>query len=65
MQSDKLYFKITNEKENHYGFQYHDGLNVLIDEFNDDPKAICVPGGFYFATIDLILDFLDFGVHLR
>jgi len=60
-----LYFKITNSKENHYGFQYHDGLNILKDEFNDDPEASCVPGGFYFTDAEHILEFLDYGIYLR
>jgi len=61
----KLYFKITNEKEKHHGFQYCDGLNVLTDEFNDDPKATCVAGGFYFTDAEHILEFLVYGIYLR
>ena len=44
-----MYFKITNAKENHHGFQYVDGLNVLIEEFNDDPNDSCCAGGLYFT----------------
>jgi SNF2 family DNA or RNA helicase len=29
------YYKITNSNENHNGYQYQDGLNVLIEEFNN------------------------------
>ena len=43
-----MYFKITNSEENHYGYQYHDGLNELKEEFNDDPNASCVMGGFLY-----------------
>jgi len=34
MNFDKLYFKITTKEENHHGFQYYDGLNVLKEKFN-------------------------------
>jgi len=40
----RLYFKITNPNEKHHGFQYYDGLNELLEKFNDDPKASCVAG---------------------
>ena len=30
-----MYYKITNERENHHGFQYYDGLNVLKKKFNN------------------------------
>ena len=59
------YFKITNETENHNGFQYQDGLNVLIEEFNNDPTASCCAGGFYFTTKEHIHKFYYFGVNLR
>ena len=62
---EKLYFKITNKKENHHGFQYYDGLNELKEEFNDDPDASCVAGGFYFTDVENIFKFLDFGIYLR
>jgi len=65
MGSNKLYFKITNSKENHHGFQYYDGLNVLKEKFNDDPEASCVAGGFYFTDIKHILEFLMYGIYLR
>jgi hypothetical protein len=59
------YFKVTNEKENHNGFQYQDGLNVLIEKFNDDPEMSCCAGGFYFTTKEHIHKFFDFGINLR
>jgi len=60
-----MYFKITNETENHHGFQYKDGLNILDKEFDANPdnhRSIC---GLYFATLDHIHEFLDFGIYLR
>ncbi len=60
-----MYFKITNAEENHHGFQYVDGLNVLIDKFNDDPNASCCSGGFYFTDAANIFKFLNYGVYLR
>jgi len=59
------YFKVTNEKENHNGFQYQDGLNVLIEKFNDDPEISCCAGGFYFTNRDDIHKFFDYGINLR
>lgn len=57
------YFKITNEAENHHGFQYKDGLNVLLQPFRQEGS--CVPGGLYFTTIDFIHEFYNYGVNLR
>ena len=56
------YYKITNESENHYGFQFRTGLNVDTKPFN--PSGDCEPGGIYFARED-ILTFLSYGVWLR
>ena len=30
-----IYYKITNENENHHGYQYKDGLNVLEEPFDE------------------------------
>lgn len=59
------YYKITNESENHFGYQYHDGLNILEESFNDDPRKSCCPGGFYFTNAKHILSFFRHGVYLR
>ena len=60
-----MYFKITNKKENHHGFQYVDGLNVLEEEFNNDPDRSCCAGGLYFTNAANIFKFLEYGVYLR
>ena len=60
-----LYLKITNSTENHNGFQYSDGLNVLKEKFNDDPYKSCCPGGLYFTNVENIFKFLGYGVYLR
>ena len=60
-----LYFKITNEKENHNGFQYVTGLNVLKEEFNNDHNKSCCAGGLYFTNAANIFEFLSYGVYLR
>ena len=44
-----MYFKITNAEENHHGFQYVDGLNILKDEFNNDPNQSCCKSKPWFA----------------
>ncbi len=59
------YFKITNKEENHYGFQYKDGLNILKEKFNDDSQQSCCKGGFYFTTLDHIHKFYGYGCYLR
>jgi hypothetical protein len=61
--TNKLFFKITNADENHNGFQYVDGLNILDKEFEEEGS--CVAGGLYFTDSDNILDFLDYGINLR
>ncbi|AGF85745.1 repeat protein [Moumouvirus goulette] len=63
--SSKLYFKIINEIECHHGFQYVDGLNILQEKFNNNPKDSCVPGRLYFSKPKYMCKYLDFGVYLR
>ena len=58
-----MYYKVTNKKENHHGFQYVDGLNILIEPFS--PTGSCVPGGFYFTTKEHIHKFYNYGINLR
>ena len=60
-----MYFKITNPAENHNGFQYSDGLNVLKEKFNDDPNKSCCAGGLYFTNGENIFKFLNYGIYLR
>ena len=60
-----MYFKITNPAENHNGFQYSDGLNVLKDKFNDNPNHACCSGGLYFTNGENIFKFLNYGIYLR
>ena len=55
------YYKILDEEENHYGFQYRTGLNVDTNEF--DPLPAC-RGGMFYASRD-ILAFLYYGCWLR
>ncbi len=58
------YYKITNENENHNGYQYIDGLNILNEQFNDDMNDSCGKGGLYFTNDENIIDFLSYGVNL-
>jgi len=60
-----MYFKITNLNENHHGYQYKDGLNVLDKEFDNNPKNSCTKGGLYFTNKEFIQKFYFYGVHLR
>jgi hypothetical protein len=59
------FFKITNKDENHHGFQYKDGLNLLEGQFNMDTIDPCGAGGLYFTTLDNIEAFYNLGVWLR
>ena len=60
-----MYFKVTNKDENHYGFQYIEGLNVIKDKFDDNPEHSCCAGGLYFTNIVNIFKFLNYGIYLR
>ncbi len=59
------YYKITNEKENHNGLQYHDGLVVDPNEFNKDPKKQHEENGIYFTTKELLHEFFMYGCWIR
>ena len=61
----QVYYKITNETENHHGLQYHTGRVVDIIPFNDNPEKSCVPGGIYFTDKDHILNFGSYGPWVR
>src|SRR5437016_5476250 len=60
-----MYYKITNRWENHHGFQYSDGLNILKEEFNNDPDQSCCAGGLYFTDAYNIFKFMNFGIYVR
>jgi len=51
------FYKFTNKQENHFGLQYHDGLNMDLLSFN--PSGDCESGGIYFARED-ILEFCNY-----
>ena len=61
----KIYYKITNAEENHNGFQYVDGLNILKEEFDNNPDHHCCAGGLYFTDTEHIFGFLNYGIYLR
>lgn len=65
MAKEKKYYKVTNEDECHYGFQYKDGLNILTEPFDDNPLHSCCKGGFYFTIDKYINHFYECGVWLR
>jgi hypothetical protein len=46
--SDDKFYRLTNELENHRGFQYTTGLNVDVLPFN--PTGECKSGGLYFFS---------------
>lgn len=57
------YYKVTNQTETHYGYQYKNGLNIL-DGFFDETGS-CVAGGFYFTTANHIHHYYNYGVYIR
>lgn len=57
------YAKITNKKEIHYDLQYSTGL--IKDNVPFNPEGSCVGGGIYFAPLDKIHKFLNYGCWLR
>jgi hypothetical protein len=58
-----MYLKITNAKENHFGLQYHDGLNI--DPLPFAKEGSCCTGGIYFTTPEYICRFLYVGIYIR
>lgn len=61
--ANTTYYKFTSADENHNGFQYQDGLNILEEGFDEnDPKD---HRGLYFAETKNVFDFLSFGINLR
>lgn len=60
---DLKFYKITNRREKHHGFQYKTGLNIDINLFN--PEGECKSGGLYFSDEKNITSFLDIGIYFR
>lgn len=56
-------YKITNENEIHYQFQYQDGLNI--DHLNFNPKGEDEPGGLYFCELKFLPKYLYKGCYIR
>ena len=61
----KIFYKITNKKERHNGYQYQTGLNKLNGKFDNNKKHSCVAGGLYFTDAKNIMSYLDYGINLR
>jgi hypothetical protein len=51
--------KILHDDLIHNGFQYQEGLNILIDEFN--PSDNCSKGGLYFCKFEDFPFYLNYG----
>ena len=62
IKNKKTFYKITNNTENHNGFQYKTGLNILDSKF--DPSSNC-GGGLHFSNRENILHFIIFGDNIR
>lgn len=58
------FFKIISDDMKHYDYQYHQGLNILEDEFNDNEHDLCGKGGFYITTHHHIHNFYICGHYL-
>ncbi|MEM4270567.1 MAG: hypothetical protein QXO70_00555 [Candidatus Pacearchaeota archaeon] len=65
---NKVYFKVMNDKETHYGFKYKDGLNILQEKFDDNPKHSCCAGGLYFTdykNLHLFINMITDATYIR
>lgn len=62
---NRKYFKVTNQLEKHFDFQYKNGLNVLVGPFNDDINQTCCGGRLYITDQDHIHQFYGYGIYLR
>ena len=60
-----MYVKIFNKTERHKGFEYHDGLNELLEPFNGDTTQTCVSGGLYFTRTDYVHKYYGYGIYIR
>ena len=56
-----MYFKILREDLTHYGYTYHEGLNVDPNPFDSTPDC---GGGLFFADEKEILGFCDYGTKI-
>src|SRR5579872_48753 len=56
---DMCFVKLTNEEENHNGFQFEDGLNIDTKEFT--PYGSCNVGGLYFIQKKYEYKWLNYG----
>src|SRR5579872_5726063 len=56
------YYKILRHDLNHYGYQYHHGLNVDPIKFN--PQNTCSPGGLYYTTKEYLWRYLHIGPYV-
>uniref|UniRef100_A0A6C0E8A1 Ankyrin repeat protein n=1 Tax=viral metagenome TaxID=1070528 RepID=A0A6C0E8A1_9ZZZZ len=63
MLEKKLLFKITNQEENHNGFQYTTGINILDKPF--EFAGSCVKGGLYFTDKENLHWFYMYGIWVR
>ena len=52
------FVKLTNELENHNGYQFETGLNIDSIPFN--PSGECRPGGIYFCLVEKIPMWLNY-----
>lgn len=55
------YVKLTNESCCHNGFQYAEGLNTDIHEFNTD--KVCDKGGLYFCKYEDFGEWIDYNTN--
>lgn len=57
-----MYYKVTNEQENHNGFQYSTGLNIDTSKFQETGN---IGRGLHFTTLKHITEFLIYGTYVR
>ena len=55
---DITFVKLTNERENHNGFQFKTGVNR--DHLPFNPEGVCQPGGIYICPSHLFYKWLSY-----
>ena len=56
------FYKFLSKDFTHHGFKYKMGLNIDTVPFSE--KEECGPGGLYYASLEHIFRFIEYGPHL-
>jgi hypothetical protein len=66
---NKIYYKITNLEETHFGYKYNDGINIDTKPFvpinYDDKFSGLYFTGLHFTDLHYLHNFVNYGVNIR